>query len=148
GGSVYLLIQVIREFQASRKNPVVESETNPAESGTTNTEAFDFAAFQVKVQEAFKLSPAGRYIVLAFTGIIVLLLSLNFLFTKNSYQEVMSDLEDHKWEELKFNYRRSLAAIEKGELELDYDETNKLEIANSIADILIPIDEFKKKYYS
>lgn len=147
GGSIYLLIQAIKESQWYPTGPVVEKEIIPAESGTTNQLNFDFAAYQAKVQEVLKLSPKIKNIITASTAIIILSVGLYFLLHKNSYQKVMSALENNRWEEVNYNYEKSLAEIASGDLELDYDELKKLEIAQSIADKMIPIDKFKKKFY-
>lgn len=148
GGSVYLLIQAIKELQPSKTDTAVENEIQKAKSTTTNKKMFDFAAYQAKAQEALKLSPKTKNIIIASTSIIILSVGLYFLFHKNSYQKTMSALENNQWEELNYNYEKSLTEIASGNLELDYDETKKLEIAQSIADKMIPIDEFKKKYNS
>lgn len=147
-GSIYLLIQAIKELQTAKTVTIVENEAQTAESGTPNKKMFDLAAKQAQAKKALKLSPKTKKIIIASTAIIILSVGLYFLLHKNSYQKVMSALENNNWQEVNYNYEKAQAEISSGDLKLDYDETKKLGIAQWIADKMIPIDEFRKKYYS
>ena len=65
GGSIYLLIQSIKQLQTLKTIPPVENKTKIAESGTPIKKMFDLVAKQVQTKKSLKLSPKTKKIIFA-----------------------------------------------------------------------------------
>jgi hypothetical protein len=148
GGSIYLLIKAIKEFQTSPAITTTEDENQTSESGLLNKKMFDLAAIQAQAKQALKLSPRTKKIVIASTAIIILSVGLYFILHKNSYQKTISALENHNWEEVLYYYEKTNFELNNNKLELNFDETKKLQMAYSIAIFMKQINSLRKEFYS
>jgi len=147
-GSIYLLIQAIKEFKKpATVNTNEEVQKQP--SGTPIKEMFDQATKQAKVRIrkiSFKWIAKYKIVIIFSLVIIITGIALFFIFHKNSYQKAFSFIEEGDYKQAKYYSDKCYSEINEEKLELSFDEKNNLDLIPEIASLLEKVNAAKQEF--
>lgn len=135
--SILLIIQIKKEVLNPNASTSESENTN-----NLNANNFDLNS----VIKNIDLKSKNSKISIGIVGICIIGIVVYLLLSKNSYQKTMNALEENKWEEVIYYYDKSKAEMASKELQLDYDENKKLNIAFQIAKSMQPYQNFKEQF--
>ncbi len=146
---VLLYREVIKATKITneQKEALNNTYSSSVESGKKQVKnASEFSKKQAKNASIF-FNKNKKYILGVLILVVVCFVAY-LIFNKNSYQKAIASLENHKWEEAVYYYDKAYSEMQSGDLELDYDEKQRLDVVRTIAMQMIPVENFRQSFYA